>query len=153
MLPFRSRMSRRLLAAVALCAGATACDIGPASRTRPAEALLTQDDLARVRSVTSQQQAGGVAGPGAAGSRSDICGEVEGVFAQLQVIGGGRLRFSGTGQLAMDANAWSRVPAEQRTMLLKALAVQNRCKTGIAKGTALVREVDGPRIIGRYREP
>lgn len=112
--------------------------------------MLTPGDLARVRSLSPQQEANASGGAVVA---NGACAQVEGAIAQLQVIGAGRLRFSGRGELIVDQNAWSRLPGEHRDLLLRTLAIQNRCKTGVAKGAASVRGVDGGRIIGSYREP
>jgi hypothetical protein len=142
----RSRMFRRWLAIATLCAGASACDMGLESRTRPSEAMLSSADLSSVRSVQTAAAA-------PASGLSGACAEIEGVIAQLQVIGAGRLRFSGTGQLDLDERAWSRLPGAQRDMLLRALAAQNRCKTGASKGAGVVRTAQGARVIDRYREP
>lgn len=139
-------MVRRWLPVAMLAAGTAACDIGPATRTRVDAALLTKAELTRA------QQAQGAQRTSPTERLTGGCAQVEGLIAQLQVMGGGRLRFSGTGQLDLPEEGWTRLPAAQRNVLLRTLAAQNRCKTGAEKGTGIIRNAAGTRVIERYRE-
>lgn len=139
------RMKRRALLAAVLVVGLAGCDIGPATRTRADAALLTPQDLARAQAAEGAQAA---PAPGATGA----CAQVEGIVAQLRVIAADRLRFSGTGEMTLDETGWRRLPGPQRTLLLRTLATQNRCKTGAAKGIGIIRAARGGRIIDRYSE-
>lgn len=142
----RSRTLKRWLLVTALSAGAGGCDIGPPTRTRASEALLSLSEVGGPRGARRS-----TATP--TSSPTGACAEIEGIIAQLKVIGAGRLRFSGAGHLDLDEQAWRRLPIAQRDMLLRTLAAQNRCATGAVKGVGIIRSVQGARVIGRYREP
>lgn len=139
------RMLQGVVAVLPLALATGACDIGPESRTRVNEALLSAADLKRVQSLQATDAA-------PTSRMTGACAQIESVIAQLTVIGAGRLKFSGSGVLDLDERAWSRLPVAQRNLLLKTLAAQNRCKTGAAKGSATIRGASGARVIDRFRE-
>ncbi|MFN6935724.1 MAG: hypothetical protein ACK4NZ_11320 [Tsuneonella sp.] len=107
--------------------------------------MLSSAQLEKARNVREYEVVQSTKGSGA-------CAQMEDVLAQLTVMGSGLLKLNGRGEMEVDQRIWGRLAVGQRDHVMQALAVQNRCETGGTKGTAVVRDIASPLVLGRYTE-